>query len=278
MAFNQPNIQTKNNPQTVTGGDMGVVIDGGTAGITLQNGNITTADTITAGTVSTNTLLVGGQPVTSSNGTVTSVSVVTANGVSGSVATATTTPAITLTLGAITPSSVSTAGNLTFSSTAQLITGDMSSATASTGRLAFQSSATDTNSYLHVKPNGAGVSAAVIVENTAGQTNGSYANFFITNTSSGFQSAARGAGTQLPMNFTMGPTGTVIMSITVENNVRLCASAVTTTATDGFPYIPTCPGVPTGTPTSISGFSPLVIDSTNNKMYFYSGGAWNALN
>jgi len=39
-------------------------------------------------------------------GTVTSVSVVTANGVSGSVATATTTPAITLTLGAITPTSV----------------------------------------------------------------------------------------------------------------------------------------------------------------------------
>ncbi len=39
-------------------------------------------------------------------GTVTTVSVTTANGVSGSVATATTTPAITLTLGAITPSSV----------------------------------------------------------------------------------------------------------------------------------------------------------------------------
>ena len=39
-------------------------------------------------------------------GTVTSVSVVTANGVSGTVATATTTPAITLTLGAITPSTV----------------------------------------------------------------------------------------------------------------------------------------------------------------------------
>lgn len=40
------------------------------------------------------------------SGTVTSVSVTTANGVSGSVATATTTPAITLTLGAITPSSI----------------------------------------------------------------------------------------------------------------------------------------------------------------------------
>lgn len=43
-------------------------------------------------------------------GTVTSVSVVTANGVSGSVATSTTTPAITLTLGAITPSSLQVSG------------------------------------------------------------------------------------------------------------------------------------------------------------------------
>src|SRR3990167_229583 len=43
-------------------------------------------------------------------GTVTEVSVVTANGVSGTVATATTTPAITLTLGAITPSSVTVSG------------------------------------------------------------------------------------------------------------------------------------------------------------------------
>jgi len=42
------------------------------------------------------------------SGTVTDVSVVTANGVSGSVADSTTTPAITLTLGDITPSSVST--------------------------------------------------------------------------------------------------------------------------------------------------------------------------
>lgn len=43
-------------------------------------------------------------------GTVTSVSVVSANGVSGIVATATTTPAITLTLGDITPSSVQISG------------------------------------------------------------------------------------------------------------------------------------------------------------------------
>ena len=49
-------------------------------------------------------------------GTVTSVSVVTANGVSGTVATPTTTPAITLTLGAITPTSVDVGGTLLFES------------------------------------------------------------------------------------------------------------------------------------------------------------------
>lgn len=45
-------------------------------------------------------------------GTVTSMSVVTANGVSGSVANSTSTPAVTLTLGAITPSSVAATGNV----------------------------------------------------------------------------------------------------------------------------------------------------------------------
>lgn len=48
----------------------------------------------------------------SASGTVTSVSVTAANGVSGSVATPTTTPAITLTLGNITPSNVNTSGSV----------------------------------------------------------------------------------------------------------------------------------------------------------------------
>lgn len=57
-------------------------------------------------------------------GTVTNVSVTTANGVSGSVATATTTPAITLTLGAITPSSVNASGTVAGSNLSGTNTGD----------------------------------------------------------------------------------------------------------------------------------------------------------
>ncbi|HTH93413.1 MAG TPA: tail fiber domain-containing protein [Candidatus Paceibacterota bacterium] len=66
-------------------------------GVTLTTGGGTTTFLNANGTYSTPA---GG------SGTVTSVSVTTANGVSGTVATATTTPAITLTLGAITPTSV----------------------------------------------------------------------------------------------------------------------------------------------------------------------------
>lgn len=58
-----------------------------------------------------------GPPGPAGGGTVTNVSVVTANGVSGSVATSTTTPAITLALGAITPSSVAATGPITSTAT-----------------------------------------------------------------------------------------------------------------------------------------------------------------
>lgn len=65
----------------------------------------------------TNTYYLSSNPsgYTTNTGTVTTVSVTTANGISGSVATAGTTPAITLTLGAITPSTVN---GLTFTAAA----------------------------------------------------------------------------------------------------------------------------------------------------------------
>ena len=66
----------------------------------------------------------------SGTGTVTSVSVTTANGISGSVATATSTPAITLTLGAITPSSVAATGSVTGSNLSGTNTGDVTIGTA----------------------------------------------------------------------------------------------------------------------------------------------------
>lgn len=50
-------------------------------------------------------------------------------------------------------------------------------------------------------------------------------------------------------------------------------AALSTTATDGFLYIPTCAGPPTGVPTTRTGTVALVFDTTNHKFYIYDT-AW----
>jgi len=64
------------------------------------------------------------------------------------------------------------------------------------------------------------------------------------------------------------------LTIRTNRNVSAGVPSLATTATDGFLYVPTCAGVPTGTPTAVTGMVPIVVDTTNNRWYFYSGGAW----
>jgi hypothetical protein len=53
-------------------------------------------------------------------------------------------------------------------------------------------------------------------------------------------------------------------------------AALATDATDGFLYVPTCAGAPTGAPTAYTGKVALVFDTTNNRLYAYDG-AWLAV-
>lgn len=64
----------------------------------------------------------------------------------------------------------------------------------------------------------------------------------------------------------------VSLNVTVNGNVVVGNAAIATNATDGFLYVPTCNGVPSGTPTSYTGRCPLVYDTADNRLYVYNGG------
>lgn len=125
------------------GGVTSVNVSGGSTGLTTSGGPITSSGTITlngvlnvanggtgATTAAAALTSLGAYPAsnpsgyTSNGGTVTSVSVTTANGVSGTVTNPTTTPAISLALGAITPTSVAASGAVTGSNLSGSNTGD----------------------------------------------------------------------------------------------------------------------------------------------------------
>lgn len=66
------------------------------------------------------------------------------------------------------------------------------------------------------------------------------------------------------------------LNIAGKGNVVVGNGALSTTATDGFFYVPSGAGVPTGTPTAYTGRVPMYYDSTNNKFYIYNG-AWKSV-
>jgi hypothetical protein len=60
-------------------------------------------------------------------------------------------------------------------------------------------------------------------------------------------------------------------AVNMQPSVVVGNQALATNATDGFLYIPTCAGTPTGTPTAHTGRVAIVFDTTNNKLYIYDG-------
>ena len=91
------------------------------------------------------------------------------------------------------------------------------------------------------------------------------------------------AGNHVWFTASTGTAGSAVafgerMRIDATGSVSVGVASIATTATDGFLYIPACAGAPTGTPTAKTGLAPMVVDSTNNKLYVYVGGAWVAMN
>lgn len=118
----------------------------------------------------------------------------------------------------------------------------------------------------------AGVSSGAALSISAGA--GNDIARWTANTATGeilFGQGRAAAGNYFLTFYTVGAERARIDS---SGNVVINTAAIATNATNGFLYVPSCAGTPTGTPTTYTGRVPIVVDTTNNKLYFYSGGSW----
>jgi hypothetical protein len=129
--------------------------------------------------------------------------------------------------------------------------------------------------------NGSAVAQTLRVQSAITGTDQAAANFTIQG------SRQTGAGTTGQIIFQTSPKlasgttqGTLVTALTLtapavnmNPSVVVGNQALVTTATDGFLYIPTCAGTPTGVPTAFTGRVALVYDTTNFQFWIYDG-AW----
>jgi len=175
------------------------------------------------------------------------------------------------------------AGNLVISGASRLLQGDWSNATQN-NRVKLQTSTTNGSTNIEVVPNGTSAAAGVLVENNSTIGNNSYGILVIGSTRVALACGVRGTGTAIPLYLAAGTGVNVSLGIDINGNVTAGGSfsaALATNATNGFLFINSCAGVPTGVPAGFvgaTGKTPVTVNTTNSNMYFYSGSAWRNTN
>lgn len=118
---------------------------------------------------------------------------------------------------------------------------------------------------------GTAASADVVLFNDTGKGVG------VEITGSGYSSGLGNQGWfyttgSIPLILSTGNTPNI--QITSSGAVGLGKASLATNAVNGFPQIPVMAGTPSGTPSVITGFAPMVVDSSGSKLWVYVGGAW----
>jgi hypothetical protein len=92
----------------------------------------------------------------------------------------------------------------------------------------------------------------------------------------GLSGGAGVAGGQILLQTAATTTLATRLTIEALGSVVMGTAALANTATDGFFYLASGAGVPTGVPVAKTGRVPMYYDSTNNKFYIYNG-AWRSV-
>ena len=178
-------------------------------------------------------------------------------------------------------------GNLAFATdgTAKVVISGVDVRVRSTGRLGFSSGAPESTALdTFVERSSAGV-LSLLNGTTAqefrvyGTTTGS--QYISIKNDGGGVSSVLGVGSGGALR--LGATGAAAWQIAGTATFRLTSlgnyafahgtSALATDATEGYLFIQSCNGTPTGVPASIpTGQIALVYDTANNKFYVYNGG------
>lgn len=82
----------------------------------------------------------------------------------------------------------------------------------------------------------------------------------------------RWPGTDGSQNQVIVTNGSGVLSFAYVD--RIGQPSLATDATSGFAYIPKISGTPTGTPAAITGYAPMAVDDSANKLWIYNGSAW----
>jgi hypothetical protein len=165
------------------------------------------------------------------------------------------------------------AGNITLDGTARRFYANWSDATQA-NRAYLQTSVTDGNTGIPIVPNGTGTSAGITLFNTSDTANAAVAQVVTSGNNLLLRGTKVGTGTYGDIEFQTSGTNSRATITSTGDIVLGKRSALATTATAELLYVPSCAGTPTGVPAGYTGMVPLVVDSTNNKLYFYSNGAW----
>jgi hypothetical protein len=170
---------------------------------------------------------------------------------------------------------VTFAGDMTSSGTGKRFKADFSNATRA-NRFMFQDSTTNNATNVGVIANGAGAGGTYTAYSGSDPDNAHALQISCGAATTVLNSTKFGTGTQRELEFQIG--GATKHRIDINgNNILGTSAALGTTATDGFTYLPSCAGAPTGVPTAVTGMVPTVIDTTNSKLYCYIGGAWKSV-